>query len=188
MDTHVFGRFEGRIRRRRVVSRPWIQPVLRLVVALLAAALVLVGGSAAVHAGGPPGGTGGSGSGGGSGGASGVGPVTFFDRWIAHDSEMQLSQSGTGTLTIGDGALNTDQYSVTWQKNPSDSITITVVTLIARSGPGISNVGDRYIATIQPDPSGFQLLYLHPITVGEARTFCTPAEAQAPNAPAVCRT
>jgi hypothetical protein len=190
MDAHVFGGFEGRIRRHGVASRLWIQPAVRLVVALLAAAVVMVGGSATVLAGGPPGGgTGGPpGGGGGQGGGNGVGPVTFFDQWIAHDSSMQLSQSGTGTLVIGDGALNTDTYSVTWQKNPSDSITITIAAVTARSGPGISNVGDKYIATIQPDPSGFQLLYLHPVTVGEARTFCTHAESQAPNAPAVCHT
>jgi hypothetical protein len=117
-----------------------------------------------------------------------VGPVSFFDQWIAHDSQLQLSQSGTGTLTIGDGALNTDQWSFTWKKNPSDSITITLAALIARSGPGMGNVGDQYIATIQPDPSGFQLLYMHPISAGQSRTFCTPAEMKAPDTPAVCRT
>jgi hypothetical protein len=182
MDAHVFDGFEGRNRRHGVASRLWTQSAVGVVVALLAAALVLVGGSATAHAGGPPGGAGGP------GGANGVGPVSFFDQWIAHDSELQLSQSGTGTLTIGDGALNTDQWSVTWKKNPSDSITITLATLIARSGPGIDNVGDQYIATIQPDPSGFQLLYMHPISAGQARTFCTPAEAKAPNTPQVCRT
>jgi hypothetical protein len=182
MDTLVFGGFEGRNRRHGVASRLWTQTAARLVVALLAAAVVLAGGSATVHAGGPPGGAGGP------GGANGVGPVSFFDQWIAHDSQLQLSQGGTGTLTIGDGALNTDQWSVTWQKNPSDSITITLATLIARSGPGINNVGDQYIATIQPDPSGFQLLYMHPISAGQSRTFCTPAEAKAPNTPQVCRT
>jgi hypothetical protein len=188
MDTHMFGGFDGRIRSHAVASRLWIHPGLRLVVALLAAAMVLVGGSATVHAGGPPGGAGGQGGASGQGGAGGVGPVSFFDQWIAHDSRLQLSQNGTGTLTIGDGALNTDQWSVTWQKNPSDSITITLATLIARSGPGMGNVGDKYIATIQPDPSGFQLLYMHPVSAGESRTFCTPAEMQAPNTPAVCRT
>ncbi|MGO9098398.1 MAG: hypothetical protein ACLP9Y_02785 [Mycobacterium sp.] len=188
MDAHVFGGFEGRNRRHGVASRLWTQTAVRLVVALLAASVVLVGGSATVHAGGPPGGDGGPGGAGGQGGANGVGPVSFFDQWIAHDSQLQLSQSGTGTLTIGDGALNTDQWSVTWQKNPSDSITITLATLIARSGPGMGNVGDQYIATIQPDPSGFQLLYMHPISAGQSRTFCTPAEMKAPNTPAVCRT
>jgi len=194
MEALVSGGFEGRLSRDGVASRWGLQRALKLVVALLAAAVVLVGGSATVHAGGPPGGGGGQGGGSGQGstggqaGGNGVGPVTFFDQWIAHDSEMQLSQNGNGTLTIGDGALNTDTWSVTWLKNPSDSITITIAALVARSGPGISNVGDKYIATIQPDPSGFQLLYLHPVTVGEARTFCTHAESQAPNAPAVCHT
>jgi hypothetical protein len=188
MEALVSGGFEGPIRRDGVASRWGIQRALQLVIALLAAAVVLVGGSATVHAGGPPGGGGGQGGTGGQGGGNGVGPVTFFDQWIAHDSEMQLSQNGNGTLTIGDGALNTDTWSVTWLKNPSDSITITIAALVSRSGPGISNVGDKYIATIQPDPSGFQLLYLHPVTVGEARTFCTHAESQAPNAPAVCHT
>jgi hypothetical protein len=102
---------------------------------------------------------------------------------------MQLSQSGTGTRTLGDGGMNTDQWSVTWQKNPSDSITITLATLISRSGPGVGNVGDQYIATIQADPSGFPLLYMHPIGAGQStRTFCTPEEMKAPNTPAVCRT
>jgi hypothetical protein len=156
--------------------------------ALLAAAMVLVAGSETANAGGPPGG-GTGGTGGGTGG-TGVGPVSFFDKWVAHDSELQLSPSGTGTFTIGDGALNTDQWSVTWKKNPSDSITITLATLISRSGPGLDNAGDQYIATIQPDPSGFQLLYSHPVSngTGRAATYCTPAESAAPNAPTVCRT
>jgi len=173
--THSFGGFAGRIRRHGIASRPWTQTVLRMASALLAA-VALVGGSATVHAGGP-------------GGAVGVGPVSFFDEWVAHDSRLQLSQSGTGTFTIGDGAMDTDQWSVTWKKNPSDSITITLATLIARSGPGMGNVGDQYIATIQPDPTGFQLLYLHPIGAGQpTRTYCTPAEAKAPNTPQACRT
>lgn len=193
MDAHVVGGFEGRIRHHRFGSRWWTQTAVRMVVALVAAAVVLVGGSAIVHAGGPPGGAGGPGGGGGQvsaggqGGATGVGPVSFFDQWLAHDSQLQLSQNGTGNLTIGDGALNTDQWAVTWQKNPSDSVTITLATLIGRSGPGMGNVGDQYIATIQPDPSGFQLLYMHPVSAGQSRTFCTPAEMKAPNTPAVCR-
>ena len=173
MQTHVFGGFEWRVIRHGVASRSCTQTALRMVVALLAA-VALVGGSATVHAGGP-------------GGVSSEGPVSFFDEWVAHDSRLQLSQNGTGTFTIGDGAMDTDQWSVTWKKNPSDSITITLATLISRSGPGIGNVGDQYIATIQPDPSGFQLLYMHPISAGQSRTFCTPAEAKAPT-PAVCRT
>jgi hypothetical protein len=53
----------------------------------------------------------------------------------------------------------------------------------------MGNVGDQYIATIQPDTAGFQLLYLHPIGAGQpTTTFCTPAEMKAPNTPAVCRT
>ena len=149
---------------------------LRMVAALLAAAMALVGGSAIALADGPA-------------GANSVGPVSFFDQWIAHDSELQLSQGGTGTLTIGDGAMNTDQWAVKWTKNPSDSITITLATLIARSGPGMGNVGDQYIVTIQPDPSGFQLLYMHPVGPGgPLMTYCTPQEAKAPNAPTPCRT
>ena len=117
------------------------------------------------------------------------GRFTVVDPRVAHDSQLQLSQSGTGTLTVGDGVMNTDQWSVTWQNNPSDSITITLATLISRSGPGMGNVGDRYIATIQPDPTGFQLLHMHPIGAGQpTRTFCTPEEMKAPNTPAVCRT
>jgi hypothetical protein len=147
-----------------------------MVAALLAAAMALVGGSPIALADGPA-------------GANSVGPVSFYDQWIAHDSQLQLSQNGMGTLTLGDGALNTDQWSVTWKKNPSDSITITLATLISRSGPGMGNVGDQYIATIQPDPSGFQLLYMHPIGGGQpAITFCTPEEMKAPNAPTACRT
>jgi hypothetical protein len=176
VQSHAFGGFAGLVGRHGVASRSWTQTASRMVVALLAAAVALVGGSATVHAGGP-------------GGAKSVGPVSFFNQWIAHDSQLQLSQSGTGTLTLGDGVMNTDQWSVTWQKKPSDSITITLATLISRSGPGMGNVGDQYIATIQPDPSGFQLLYLHPVGAGQStRTFCTREEMKDPNAPAVCRT
>ena len=53
----------------------------------------------------------------------------------------------------------------------------------------MGNVGDQYIATIQPEPTGFQLLYLHPIGAGQPlMTFCTPEEMKAPNAPTACRT
>jgi hypothetical protein len=156
MRTHGFGGF------RSLIAVP-----------LLAVAFAMVSGSTTANAGGPP-------------GVTSVGPVSFFDEWLAHDSELQLSQNGTGTLTLGDGATNTDRWSVTWQKNPSDSITITLASLISRSGPGLGNVGDKYIATIQPDPSGFQLLYFHPVAAGQSRTFCTQSEIQAPNAPAVC--
>ena len=191
MHTDVFGGVEGRMCSHEAAWRSLAQNGARLVMALLAAALVLVAGTETANAGGPPGG-GTGGAGGGTGGTSGtgVGPVSFFDKWIAHDSELQLSPSGTGTFTLGDGALNTDQWSVTWKKNPSDSITITLATLISRSGPGLDNAGDQYIATIQPDPSGFQLLYSHPVSngTGRAGTYCTPAESAAPNAPAVCRT
>lgn len=168
--------------------------VLRMGTAVLAASIAVLGGSAIAYAGGP-GGTSGGGSGGSNGGGSGgassaapVGPVGFFDQWIAHDSQLQLSENGVGTLTIGDGALNTDQWSVTWKKNPSDSVTITLATLNARSGPGMGNVGDQYIATIQPDGTGFQLLYLHPNPTGPVRIYCTPEEMKAPNAPAPCHT
>lgn len=188
MRTDVFGGVEGRMRPREVAWRSRAQNGARLVMTLLTAAMVLVAGAATANAGGPPGG--GTGGAGGGTGGTGVGPVSFFDKWIAHDSELQLSPSGTGTFTIGDGALNTDQWSVTWKKNPSDSITITLATLISRSGPGIDNPGDQYIATIQPDPSGFQLLYSHPVNTGTGRaaTYCTPAESAAPNAPPACRT
>lgn len=185
MHTDVFAGVEGRRCPHEFAWRSWAHNGARLVMALLAAAMVLVAGPETANAGGPPGG-----GTGGTGGGTGVGPVSFFDKWVAHDSELQLSPSGTGTFTIGDGALNTDQWSVTWKKNPSDSITITLATLTSRSGPGLDNPGDQYIATIQPDPSGFQLLYSHPVSngTGRAATYCTPAESAAPNAPTVCRT
>jgi hypothetical protein len=148
----------------------------RIAAVLVAAAMALSGGSAIAHADGPA-------------GAYSNGPVSFYDQWIAHDSELQLAEGGVGTLTLGDGALNTDQWSVTWTKNPSDSITITLATLISRSGPGMGTPGDQYIATIQPEPTGFQLLYLHRIGAGQpVITFCTPEEMKAPNAPMACRT
>jgi hypothetical protein len=176
IHAHAFGGFDEHICRHRAASRSSTHTALRMVAALLAAAMALVGGSAIALADGPA-------------GANSQGPVSFYDQWIAHDSQLQLAPGGTGTLTIGDGAMNTDQWSVTWKQNPSDSITITLATLISRSGPGMGNVGDQYIATIQPDPSGFQLLYMHAIGAGRpARTYCTPDEMKAPNAPTPCRT
>jgi hypothetical protein len=149
---------------------------LRVAAVVVAAAMTLVGGSTIANAGGP-------------GGANSDAPVSFFDQWIAHDSQLQLAENGVGTLTLGDGVMNTDQWSVSWTKNPSDSLTITLATLISRSGPGLGNVGDQYIATIQPDPTGFQLLYLHAIGAGQSvRTYCTPQEMKAPNAPMPCHT
>lgn len=111
-------------------------------------------------------------------------PVSFFDHWISHDCSMQLSEDGSGTLTLGDGVFNTDNWTVTWTKNPSDSITITLASLNARSGPGMGNVGDQYIATIQPDATGEQLLYMHRVgTEGQVIIFSTPAEMSAPGSP-----
>jgi spore coat assembly protein SafA len=114
----------------------------------------------------------------------GTKPVSFFDYWVAHDCSMQLSEDGTGTLVLGDGALNTDKWAVTWTKNPSDSITITLASLVGRSGPGMGNVGDQYIATIQPDAAGNQLLYMHRVgTEGQVITFATGAELSTPGSP-----
>lgn len=130
-------------------------PARRLVASLAIAGGVLFGGSAVAHA----------------------DPVSFFDQWVGHDRSMQLSRDGTGTLVLGDGALNTDSWALTWKKNPSDSITITLTSLKGRSGPGMGNVGDRYIATIQPDGSGLQTLGMHRINPpGKAYTFCTLPE------------
>ena len=99
-------------------------------------------------------------------------------------SSLQLSMNGTGTLVLGDGALNTDAWTVTWTKNPSDSITITLASLLGRSGPGMGNVGDQYIATIQPDAAGNQLLYMHRVgTEGQVITFATGAELSIPGSP-----
>jgi LysM repeat protein len=112
-------------------------------------------------------------------------PVSFFDHWIAHDSSLQLSEDGTGTLVLGDGAFNTDKWAVTWTKNPSDSITITLATLLGRSGPGMGNVGDQFIATIQPDADGNQLLFLHRVgTEGQVITFTTAGEPSIPGSAA----
>jgi spore coat assembly protein SafA len=114
----------------------------------------------------------------------GAKPVSFFDHWIAHDCSLQLSMNGTGTLVLGDGALNTDAWTVTWTKNPSDSITITLASLLGRSGPGMGNVGDQYIATIQPDAAGNQLLYMHRVgTEGQVITFATGSELSIPGSP-----
>jgi hypothetical protein len=176
MRIHAFEEVGGNTRSHPIGSRSWTHTARQLAVALSAAALALAGGPAIAHADGPA-------------GAYSNGPVSFYDQWIAHDSELQLAQGDVGTFTLGDGAMNTDQWSVTWKKNPSDSVTITLANLIARSGPGMGNVGDQYIATIQPDPTGFQLLYLHGIGAGQpVMTFCTPQEMKAPNTPIACRT
>lgn len=176
MYTCAFEEGGGNTRSQDVGSPLWTHATLQLAVALFVATLALAGGSATAHADGPA-------------GAYSNGPVSFFDQWIAHDSELQLAQGDVGTFTLGDGAMNTDQWSVTWKKNPSDSITITLANLISRSGPGMGNVGDQFIATIQPEPTGFQLLYLHGIGAGQpVMTFCTPQEMKAPNAPMPCRT
>jgi hypothetical protein len=96
MHTDVFAGMEGHRCPHEVAWRSWAHNGARLVMAPLAAAMVLIAGSETANAGGPPGG-GTGGTGGGTGG-TGVGPVSFFDKWVAHDSELQLSPSGTGTL------------------------------------------------------------------------------------------
>lgn len=129
--------------------------VRRFVASLAIAGGVFFGGSAVAHA----------------------DPVGFFDQWVGHDRSIQLFHDGTGKLVLGDGALNTDSWALTWRKNPSDSVTITLKSLIGRSGPGMGNVGDQYIATIQPDRSGLQTFGMHRINPpGKAYTFCTLPE------------
>ena len=77
----------------------------RIAAAFLAAAMALGGGSAVAQADGPA-------------GAYSNGPVSFFDQWIAHDSELQLAEGGVGTFTLGDGAMNTDQWSCHVDEKP----------------------------------------------------------------------
>jgi hypothetical protein len=131
--------------------------VRRVVAALLIAGAVLFGGSAIAHA----------------------DPVSWFDQWVGHDRSMQLSHDGTGTLVLGDGALDTDKWAVTWKKNPSDSITITLASLEGRSGPGMGFVGEQYFATIQPDSTGVPVLGMHRVPMGPGYTFCTLPELRA---------
>ncbi len=139
-------------------SRLWTYAALPMVAALLLIGAVLFGAS----------------------GVANAAPVSFFDHWVGHDRSLQLSWDGGGTLTLGDGALNTDQWGVTWKANASNSITITLASLTGRSGPGIGNIGDRYIATIQPDSAGLQLLNMHPIGAqGQGYVFCTLAQLSA---------
>jgi hypothetical protein len=158
MYTYKLSSSEVRARRQGVASRIWTYVALRMVAALLAIGAVLFGGSAVAHA----------------------DPVSFFDQWVGHDRSMQLSRDGTGTLVLGDGALNTDQWALTWKKNPSDSITITLASLVSRSGPGMGNVGEQYFATIQPDSAGVPVLFMHRINPpGTGYTFCTLPELRA---------
>lgn len=132
--------------------------VRRIVAALLITGAVLFGGSAIAHA----------------------DPVSWFDQWVGHDRSLQLSHDGTGTLVLGDGALDTDNWAVTWKKNPSDSITITLQKLVSRSGPGMGHVGQQYFATIQPDSSGVPVLGMHQINpMRPGYTFCTLPELRA---------
>jgi hypothetical protein len=132
--------------------------VRRTAAALLITGAALFGGSAVAHA----------------------DPVSFFDQWVGHDRSMQLSHDGTGTLILGNGALNTDRWAVTWKKNPSDSITITLASLVSGSGPQIGYAGERYFATIQPDSSGVPVLGMHTVNpMGPVYTFCTLPELRA---------
>ena len=133
---------------------------LRVVAAILAVGAVLFGGTAIAYA----------------------DSVSFFTKWMGHGRSMQLSQDGTGTLTFAAGAFDVDQWAVTWTQNPSDSVTITLASLTSRSGAGAGdNVGDQYIATIQPNSAGQTLLYMHhlggPVHV---IPFCPETEQFAP--------
>ncbi len=161
MRRQILQSTEAQPGRRADAAHGWTYAALRALAALLAAGALFFGGMAIAYA----------------------DAVSFFDKWVGHDRTMQLSPDGTGTLTLGDGALNTDQWGVTWKQNPSDSITITLASLVARTGPGMGNVGDQYIATIQPNSDGQQLLYMHPVgPQGQVISFCTEAE-QAANSP-----
>jgi hypothetical protein len=145
-----------------LASRGGRDAALWMVAAVLAIGAFLFGGASVAHA----------------------DPVSFFDQWVAHDSSMQLSRDGTGTLVLGAGAFDTDQWSVTWTKNRGDSITITLASLVERSGEGMGKVGDQYLATIQPDSSGNQVLYLHQINPdGDVVTFCTAAGMKSADSP-----
>jgi hypothetical protein len=74
--------------RRADAAHGWTYAALRALAALLAAGALLFGSTAIAYA----------------------DAVSFFDKWVGHDRTMQLSPDGTGTLTLGDGALNTDQW------------------------------------------------------------------------------
>jgi len=157
---HTYGIRAAKAPRRRCEHPPHerIHAAVRALAGILAAAAALLGATAIASA----------------------DPVTFLDKWVGHDRSMQLSSDSTGTLVIGSGAMDTDQWGVTWKQNPSDSITITLASLTARGGQPQGHVGDQYIATIQPNSAAQQLLYMHKVGAqGQVITFCPPGAASA---------
>lgn len=133
--------------------------VRRTVAGLLITGAALFGGSAIAHA----------------------DPVSWFDQWVGHDRSLQLSHDGTGTLILGNGVRDTDQWAVTWKKNPSDSITITLASLLSRTGPGTGQQGEQFFATIQPNMAGVPTLGMHRVNpMGPNIIFCTMEELRTP--------
>ncbi len=154
LPTHTGGGVKAKARNHKS-PQWWASAMRRPVAAVLVSGNFLLGCSAVAHA----------------------DPVTFLDQWVAHDSSLQLSNDGTGTWTLGDGALNTDQWRVTWKQTSADGITVTLASLLGRSGPGMGKAGDQYTATIQPDSAGNQVLHMHKINPdARAVIYCTMAE------------
>jgi hypothetical protein len=57
-----------------------------------------------------------------------------FSKWVGHDRSLQLSPDGTGTLTLGSGANDTETWAVTWTQTPNHTQVLTLASLTTSVG------------------------------------------------------
>ncbi|WP_019926869.1 hypothetical protein [Nocardia sp. BMG111209] len=62
---------------------------------------------------------------------------TYDHRWQGHDRTMSLYYDGLGTMTMYDGAVDSEQWNVKWLRNDDTSVTITLQDRTAITGNGM---------------------------------------------------
>ncbi|HZA08426.1 hypothetical protein [Mycobacterium sp.] len=99
---------------------------------------------------------------------------SLFAEWSGNGRSLKLAPDGTGTLGMVSGASSDgEKWSVTWKGDPSQRVTISLASLISRSGAGLDlKVGDQYVATLQKS-SGYTVLDVGSEKLGVTVMSCT---------------
>ncbi|MQY29230.1 hypothetical protein [Nocardia aurantia] len=62
---------------------------------------------------------------------------TYDHRWQGHDRAMSLYYDGLGTITLYDGAVDSEQWNLTWVRDDDTSVLITLRDRTAITGNGL---------------------------------------------------
>ena len=101
----------------------------------------------------------------------------YSGRWQRHGSYLDLEPDGTGTILIGNGAVDGEKWSLTWAPTDHD-IVITVGPQISKSGAGLDGLlaaGQTITGVRATDPANITVLRTTGIR-GESLTqgWCMP--------------